>query len=129
MNPDAVIPKPLAGSLARMAARDRREASNESFHHSADKGTHLNVVVAAAGIAVVGFSFRRRSRIGSVSTQTAGAVKVGNPTAISSSIISYLGGLRRGDKMREEITSYAFLAVAIAGVVLLETDLIALAFT
>jgi hypothetical protein len=58
--------------------------------YSADKGTHLKIVVVAlvAGIAVASFVFSSRSNSASVSTQTAGVIKAGKPTAISSSGIS-----------------------------------------
>jgi hypothetical protein len=58
--------------------------------YSADKGTHLKIVVVAlvAGIAVASFGFSTRSSTSLVSTQTAGVIKAGKPTAISSSSIS-----------------------------------------
>jgi hypothetical protein len=58
--------------------------------YSADRGTHLKIVVVAlvAGIAVAGLGLSSRSNPDSVSSQTAGVVKAGKPTAISSSIAS-----------------------------------------
>jgi hypothetical protein len=52
--------------------------------HSVDKRTHLKIVVVAlvAGIAVAGLGLSSRD---SVSTQTAGIIKAGKPTAITSS--------------------------------------------
>ena len=52
--------------------------------HSVDKRTHLKIVVVAlvAGIAVAGLGLSSRD---SVSTQTAGVIKAGKPTAITSS--------------------------------------------
>jgi hypothetical protein len=53
--------------------------------HSADRSTHLKIVVLAlvAGIAVAGFGISARS--GSDYTQTAHVVKAGKPMAVTSS--------------------------------------------
>jgi hypothetical protein len=58
--------------------------------YSADKGTHLKIVVVAlvAGIAVAGLGFSSRLNQDSASSQTAGVVKAGKLTAISSSSVS-----------------------------------------
>jgi hypothetical protein len=55
--------------------------------YSADKRTHIKVVVVAlvAGIVVAGLGLSTRD---SVSTQTAGVIKAGKPTAITSSSAS-----------------------------------------
>jgi hypothetical protein len=54
---------------------------------SADKRTHLKIVVVAlvAGMAVAGLGLSSRD---SVSTQTAGVIKAGKPTAITNSNVS-----------------------------------------
>jgi hypothetical protein len=59
--------------------------------YSADRGTHLKIVVVAlvAGIAVVGLGLSSRSNPDSVSSQTAGVVKAGKLTAVSSSSDSF----------------------------------------
>jgi hypothetical protein len=53
--------------------------------HSADRSTHLKVVVVAlvAGIAVAGFGISARSS--SNYTQTAHVIKAGKPVAVTSS--------------------------------------------
>ncbi|SDS11603.1 hypothetical protein [Bradyrhizobium canariense] len=53
--------------------------------HSADRATHLKIVVVAlvAGIAVAGFSIFART--GSDYTQTAHVVKAGKPVAVTNS--------------------------------------------
>jgi hypothetical protein len=54
--------------------------------HSADRSTHLKIVVVAlvAGIAVVGFGIAARTST-SDGTQTARVIKAGQPTALTSS--------------------------------------------
>jgi hypothetical protein len=58
---------------------------NHSFH-SADRGTHLKIVVVAlvAGIAVAGFGISARSNISDYA-QTAHVVKAGKPMTVTSS--------------------------------------------
>jgi hypothetical protein len=58
--------------------------------YSADRTTHLKIVVVAlvAGIAVAGFGISARTNSGAGDTQTAGVVKAGKPLAITSSNIS-----------------------------------------
>jgi hypothetical protein len=53
----------------------------------ADRSTHLKVVVVAlgAGIAVAGFGLLSRANLDAGSTQAAGIIKAGKPTAITSS--------------------------------------------
>ena len=53
--------------------------------HTADRATHLKIVVVAlvAGIAVAGFGFSARSN--SDYTQTARVIKAGKPMAVTSS--------------------------------------------
>jgi hypothetical protein len=57
---------------------------NHSFH-SADRSTHLKIVVIAlvAGIVVAGLAISARTN--SDSTQTAHVVKAGKPVAVTSS--------------------------------------------
>jgi hypothetical protein len=57
---------------------------NHSFH-SADRSTHLKIVVVAlvAGIAVAGFGISART--GTDYSQTAHVVKAGKPVAVTSS--------------------------------------------
>lgn len=57
---------------------------NHSFH-SADRATHLKIVVVAliAGIAVAGFGISARTN--SDDTQTAHVIKAGKPMAVTSS--------------------------------------------
>ena len=54
--------------------------------HSADRSTHLRIVVVAlvAGIAVAGFGIAARTGT-SDGTQTARVIKAGQPTALTSS--------------------------------------------
>ena len=56
--------------------------------HSADRSTHLKIVIVAlvAGIAVAGFGISART--GSDFTQTAHVVKAGKPVVITSSDLS-----------------------------------------
>jgi hypothetical protein len=58
--------------------------------HSADRGTHLKIVIVAliAGIAVAGFGISARTRTGSDFTQTAHVVKAGKPVVVTSSDLS-----------------------------------------
>jgi hypothetical protein len=55
--------------------------------YSADRTTHLKIVVVAlvAGIAIVGFGLSSRIHSDGGSSQTAGVVKAGKPMAITSS--------------------------------------------
>ena len=55
--------------------------------YSADRTTHLKIVVVAlvAGIAIAGLGLSSRVNFDAASTQTAGIVKAGNPTAMTSS--------------------------------------------
>ena len=56
--------------------------------HSADRSTHLKIVIVAlvAGIAVAGFGISART--GSDFTQTAHVVKAGKPVVVTSSDVS-----------------------------------------
>jgi hypothetical protein len=65
----------------------RQEASMNHSIYSADRATHLKIVVVAlvAGIVVVGFGLSTRTNFDAVSTTTAGVIKAGKPIAITSS--------------------------------------------
>ncbi|HLJ00348.1 MAG TPA: hypothetical protein VKT76_11570 [Bradyrhizobium sp.] len=58
--------------------------------YSADRSTHLKVVVVAliAGIAVAGIGISVRTSSGDGYTQTARVIKAGKPVAVTSSDIS-----------------------------------------
>ena len=58
--------------------------------HSADRSTHLKIVVVAlvAGIAVAGFGISARTNADY--TQTAHVVKAGKPVAVTSSDLSVI---------------------------------------
>ena len=58
--------------------------------YSADRSTHLKIVVVAlvAGIAVAAFGISSRINSGDGYTQAAGVVKAGKPVAITSSTSS-----------------------------------------
>jgi hypothetical protein len=55
--------------------------------YSADRSTHLKIVVVAlvAGIAVAGFSISARNNSDNGYTQTARVIKAGKPVAVTSS--------------------------------------------
>jgi hypothetical protein len=59
---------------------------NHSFY-SADRSTHLKIVVVAlvVGIAVTGVALSSRPNLDASSPQTAGIIKAGKPIAITSS--------------------------------------------
>jgi hypothetical protein len=59
---------------------------NHSFY-SADRSTHLKIVVVAlvVGIAVTGVALSSRPKLDAGSPQTAGIIKAGKPIAITSS--------------------------------------------
>jgi hypothetical protein len=58
--------------------------------YSADRSTHLKIVVVAlvAGIAVAGFSITARTSSDEGYTQTARVIKAGKPVAITSATTS-----------------------------------------
>jgi hypothetical protein len=68
-------------------SQGRQEASMNHSFYSADRATHLKIVVVAlvAGIAVVGFGLLTRTNFDAVSATTAGVIKAGKPIAITSS--------------------------------------------
>ena len=65
----------------------RQEACMNYSMYSADRSTHLKVVVMAlvAGIAVAGFGISARTFSDDGSTQTARVIKAGKPVVITSS--------------------------------------------
>jgi hypothetical protein len=67
--------------------RWRQEASMNHSIYSADRSTHLKIVVVAlvAGIAVAGLGITARATSNDGSTQTARVIKAGKPIAITSS--------------------------------------------
>jgi hypothetical protein len=73
-------------SLANKAAQGRRqEAQMNHSIHSADRSTHLKIVVVAlvAGMAVAAFGISARTN--SDYTQTAHVIKAGKPMTVTSS--------------------------------------------
>ena len=68
----------------KMAEKRQEAAMNHSIH-SADRATHLKIVVVAlvAGIAVAGFGISARTN--SDYSQTAHVIKAGKPVAVTSS--------------------------------------------
>jgi hypothetical protein len=64
-----------------------REASMNHSIYSADRTTHLKIVVVAliAGIAVAGFAISARMNADDGYTQTARVIKAGKPMAVTSS--------------------------------------------
>ena len=69
------------------SATARQEAGMNHSIYSADRMTHLKVVVLAlvAGIAVAGFGISARTFSDDGSTQTARVVKAGKPVVVTSS--------------------------------------------
>jgi hypothetical protein len=65
----------------------RQEASMNHSIYSADRSTHLKIVVVAliAGIAVAVFGISARSTSDDGYTQTARVIKAGKPVAVTSS--------------------------------------------
>ena len=68
----------------------RQEASMNHSIYSADRTTHLKIVVMAlvAGIAVAGFGISARTFSDDGSTQTARVMKAGKPVVVTSSEVS-----------------------------------------
>src|SRR5262249_48912626 len=66
------------------ASKRRREAQMNHSFHSADRATHLKIVVVAlvAGIAVAAFGITTRSNVDY--TQTARVIKAGKPVVMTS---------------------------------------------
>ena len=72
-------------SMANEGRYRRREAQMNHSIHSADRATHLKIVVMAlvAGIAVAAFGITARSHVDY--TQTAHVIKAGKPVVVTSS--------------------------------------------
>jgi hypothetical protein len=72
-------------SVRNKAAQRRQEASMNHSIHSADRATHLKIVIVAlvAGIAVAGFGISARTS--SDYTQTARVIKAGKAVTVTSS--------------------------------------------
>jgi hypothetical protein len=70
----------------REGGRRRQETSMNHSIYSADRSTHLKIVVVAlvAGIAVAGFSISARTTSDEGYTQSARVLKAGQPVAITS---------------------------------------------
>jgi hypothetical protein len=76
---------PGKSSGNKAAQRRRQEAQMNHSIHSADRSTHLKIVVVAliAGIAVAAFGISARTN--SDYTQTARVIKAGKPMTVTSS--------------------------------------------
>jgi hypothetical protein len=77
---------PAGNADKSVKAGRRREISMNHSIYSADRSTHLKIVVVAlvAGIAVAGFGISARTSSDEF-TQTAHVIKAGKPVAITSS--------------------------------------------
>jgi len=77
---------PAADADESAKAGRRQEASMNHSIYSADRSTHLKIVVVAlvAGIAVAGFGISARTSSDDY-TQTARVIKAGKPVAVTSS--------------------------------------------
>jgi hypothetical protein len=82
----AIARKPGGAIAAVNTPRRRQEAAMNHSIHSADRATHLKIVVVAlvAGIAVAGFSLAAH-RDSSDTAQATRVIKAGAPTAFTSS--------------------------------------------
>jgi hypothetical protein len=71
----------------KSASGRRQEASMNHSIYSADRSTHLKIVVVAlvAGIAVAGFGISARTSSDDGYTQTARVIKAGKPVTVTSS--------------------------------------------
>jgi hypothetical protein len=87
--PDAIILKPSAGHCRCQGYAEKATGELQMNHsiYSADRSTHLKIVVVAlvAGIAVAGFGISARTGSDDGTTQTAKVMKAGKPVAITSS--------------------------------------------
>jgi hypothetical protein len=75
----------MRGKSSPLGGKERQEASMNHSIHSADRATHLKIVVVAlvAGIAVAGLAISARTS--SDYSQTAHVVKAGKPMTVTSS--------------------------------------------
>jgi hypothetical protein len=87
--PDAIILKPSPGHGRCQGYAEKATGELQMNHsiYSADRSTHLKIVVVAlvAGIAVAGFGISARTGSDDGTTQTAKVMKAGKPVAITSS--------------------------------------------
>jgi L-asparaginase/Glu-tRNA(Gln) amidotransferase subunit D len=79
-----------AGQRDQSAEGRSQEASMNHSIYSADRSTHLKIVVVAlvAGVVVAGFGISARSVPDDGYTQTARVIKAGKPVAVTSSTVS-----------------------------------------
>jgi hypothetical protein len=84
-NRETILKQMDSTTLAHRGGKVRREAQMNHSIHSADKATHLKIVVVAlvAGIAVAAFGISARSTADY--SQTAHIVKAGKPVVVTSS--------------------------------------------
>jgi hypothetical protein len=75
------------GPTNQGSAEDGRKASMNHSIYSADRSTHLKIVVVAlvAGIAVAGFGISARSGSDGGYAQAAHVIKAGKPVVVTSS--------------------------------------------
>jgi hypothetical protein len=87
--PDAIILKPSPGHSPCQGYAEKATGELQMNHsiYSADRSTHLKIVMIAlvAGIAVAGFGISARTGSDDGTTQTAKVIKAGKPVAITSS--------------------------------------------
>jgi len=79
--------RPLDASDQFPKAEKRQEAEMNHSIYSADRSTHLKIVVMAlvAGVAVAGFGISARVNSNDSYAQTARVIKAGQPVAVTNS--------------------------------------------